>query len=60
MKKSNGARKSVLSYIRPESYYEGYIPSAIAKPTGKPGKKRKVVGSGAASRGGEWVGVMPV
>ena len=58
MKKSSGARRSVLGYIRPEAYYEGYIPSALVKTTGKPGKKRKVVGAGVATRGGGWVGVL--
>lgn len=57
MKKAAGARRSVLGFVRPESYYEGYIPSALAKPTGRPGGRRKVLKNVAAQPNGVWVAV---
>lgn len=57
MKKSNGARRSVLGYVRETAFYEGYIPSAVAKPAGKPGKRRKVLTNVATKANGAWIAV---
>lgn len=55
MKKSNGARRSVLGYIRETAFYEDYIPSAIVKPAGKNGKRRKVLTNVVTKPNGVWV-----
>jgi hypothetical protein len=59
MKKSQGARRSIANHVRNTSFFEDYIPSAIAKPTGKPGKKRTVIGNGHIKPNGSWAGVVP-
>jgi hypothetical protein len=55
MKKSAGARRSVLGFVRSINFYEDYIPSAVQKKTGKPGKRRVVLSGVKTKQDGTWI-----
>lgn len=59
MKKSQGAHRSVLNYIRKSDFLvtPNVSTSTRPKPTGKPGKRRVILSNVRNNSNGMWVGV---